>query len=470
MSRSKKDGRRGGNHRRFIKDYGHYGLANGKPGGSDDFTSPERRRYNKKKVSRQRRRKSREIGFAEGETHLHTENLARLGMPTLDYRVYVAVTRAFEESEPADDLLEFLVDIAHKSELLEDTTYIQGLIALAEDNGSWIRPLETWHAETDDRGEQFSKLTRHLFAAYDVPRFMDSVWLDGNPTHQNWFKHIGGGRNIRTASGLPFMLTKKMAHHFLTAPEDYTVAEALRWGQVHALGGNRQLAEALRGTYLVRALNTHDTNPRDFWFVEDDFWISVIRFFLLNPMLNPRHANPIIDYIQHQKYIGQPPARPNFSMNGRTPETLLRQVEAWYQELHRAGEKKEKKGTPGRWAGSGIGGFRFQQEHRIWDIMELTNKKELYAEGKAMGHCASTYLSFCIAGEISMWAMAIKDEGETVWKKAVTIEVELPSRRITQVRGRFNRFPTQEEKSILERWAAKENLRIPSYIRTDYNN
>ena len=384
------------------------------------------------------------------------------------------ITRAVKRVSDPEFLLKSVVNIADTSDVLEDNSYIQGIIALVEDKERWIRPLETWRVETYNPDEQFSDLVRHLLADYEVPRFMDNAWLDGNRVHQNWFKHIGAaGQNIRTASGLPFVLTKKAAHYFLTAPNDYTIAEALHWGQVHALGGDKKLAEALRGTYLVRALN-RDTAPRNFWFVEEDFWISVIRFFIRNPGLNVRHVGPIIDYIQHQKYTDQRiaaegetmgPPHPNFSMKGRTPEALLQQVGAWHLELHRAAEAQKKKIRQCRWKRSRIGAFRFQQGNRTWDITEITNQSELHAEGKIMGHCVLTYLELCTSGETSIWSMMVQDEGETVWKKVVTIAVAPRSRRITEVRGKFNRFPTQEEKSILERWATEENLKIPSYIR-----
>ena len=465
MARSRKDGRRGGGHKSLNL---------------------------KTKATRDRRRTSKQIGFEEIEKHFQFEDLFvcfGCGRSMYGYDKYI---KHALKHVSAEFLSKFLVNIADKSRLLDSnrppwveeddyrdccTPWSMEIFYLLKHKESWIRPIETWCVETSDPRAQFGELLCHLLADYDVPRFMAYAWPRGDRVHQRWFKHIAAGQNIRTAPGLPFVLTKKMAHHFLTAPEDYTIAEALRWGQVHALGGNRHLAEALRGTYLVQALDRAGTNPGDFWFVEDDFWISVIRFFIQNPM-ETEHIGPIIDYIRHQKY-GDPqenlaPAHPNFSMKRRTPEVLLREMEAWHQELYRAAEEQEKKKKKEmrqyRWKGSGIGAFRFQQGSRTWDIMELTNKGELYAEGKAMRHCVSAYSSGCIAGRTSIWSMTMKDEGQTVWKKAVTIEVELPSRRITQVRGKSNRLSTDEEKRILERWAAKENLEIPSYIRTDDNN
>ena len=92
-----------------------------------------------------------------------------------------------------------------------------GIAALANHHESWIRSVETWQVKKHNRDRQFSELARHLLAAYEVPLFMDRVWFNGNVVHQNWFKHIGTGQNIRTAPDIPIPLTKKMAHHFLKA-------------------------------------------------------------------------------------------------------------------------------------------------------------------------------------------------------------------------------------------------------------
>ena len=72
------------------------------------------------------------------------------------------------------------------------------------------------------------------------PPFMDHAWLGngagyvGDELCQQWFVHIGTGNNIRKADGLPFPLTKLMAHHFLQAP-----AELLPWPPV-GRGGRRR--------------------------------------------------------------------------------------------------------------------------------------------------------------------------------------------------------------------------------------
>lgn len=374
-----------------------------------------------------------------------------------------AIAVAFRESNAPEAFLKLLLHLEDNSDLLSDATYVQGLSALANHHESWMRSVEKWRVGTHNRDRQFSCLARHLLAVYDVPHFMDSVWFTQNETHQSWFKHIGAGRNIRTAPDIPMTLTKKMAHCFLEAPRQYTVEEALRWGQVHGLGGNGHLVEALRETRLVRT------------FENDDFWVSVIRFFIANPMLDVSHVNPIVDYIWNQKYVNRQvyvergvarevgPAQPSFSMKWRTPGALLRQVEEWHRRLGRA-----EKGGKFQWTHSSIGEFCFQEgsaerhSMKFWYVRELLSSGELVEEGQAMSHCVSTYARSCHAGRASIWTMEAEDERGR--RKALTIEVSLSDKRIRQVRGKGNRLPTRKEKGILERWAVREGLELASYI------
>src|SRR5579884_667701 len=208
-------------------------------------------------------------------------------------------------------------------------TLIDGLLALARHSRNWIRPIAGWKPQTHNTRRQFASLARHLFAEWPVPAFMDSVWFlgDGRAAveQQHWFWHIGQGKSIRTAD-LPLPYTKRMAHYFMQAPADCTVEAALRWGQIRALGGSERLARAVLATWLGTS------------FGHDDFWITVIQFFIANPMLDLVHVGPIIDYIEEQRFVSQDvfvapgvverrgPPQPNFTMKGRTPASLLRHV------------------------------------------------------------------------------------------------------------------------------------------------
>jgi hypothetical protein len=347
----------------------------------------------------------------------------------------------------------------------EGNTFIGGLLGLARHASGWLRPLAEWRPRTHNAGRQFASLARHLFARWPVPSFMDSVWFRGVGEEalrqQEWFLHIGRGENIRTAD-LPLPYTKKMAHHFLEAPADFTALAGLRWGQIHGLGGNDRLVRAILGTRL----GSH--------FEHDDFWITVLRFFIANPMLDVSHLGPIIDYIHQQRFVWaevtvspgvverQAPPQPGFTMKGRTPASLLRQVEGWHRSLARDQQDQAD------WPHSGIDWFEFIEgsEHggnrKIWTISELLSTRALVAEGRAMKHCVATYARSCARGECSIWTLELATaEGRA---RVLTIEVRNAARLIVQVRGKCNTLPGEKHRVILRRWAGLAGLRLGSYV------
>ena len=341
-----------------------------------------------------------------------------------------------------------------------------GLIALNDRRGQWLRPLEDWRVKSHNARKQFSSLLRHLLVRYDVPLFMDSAWLrrdQGSYRMRDWFLLIGNGGSLRKES-TPIPLTKSMTHHFMQTPAAYSIEGAFRWGQVHALGGDRRLSDALVATRLGDS------------FENGDFWQTVIRFLAHNPMLDRVHVGPIVDYLQNQRFERrwvftapgvreeQPPPQPNLSMRGRRVETLLRQVDAWHDELGRVNR------TEGlRWEASGIPPLEFQagtqgKSLRSWRTRELLSSEELYREGRAMHHCVGSYAASCARGACSVWALEVEDfQG---LEKLQTVEVNR-HKVIVQSRGCYNRLPNQQEFEMLNRWAQQAGLEISGYVTVE---
>lgn len=368
-----------------------------------------------------------------------------------------------------------LLQVERVSDLFEDhpprrlgggaTTWLPAVIALGRHHGAWIRPIETWVPGTHNAARQFASLARHLLAKFAVPAFMDGVWFLGDDPEalrrQCWFAHLGAGKNIRVAD-IPLAYTGRMAHHFGTAPGELTVDEALRWGQVHGMGGDARLARALFGTRLVDA------------FEQDEFWSTVIQFLIRNPMLDTRLVGPIVDYVHHRKYAPQdvfvrpgvveqrPPPEPEFSMKGRTVPALLRRVEEWHQRL----AQERRRGGTRQWKLSGIRPFRHLEgergKQRRWTIEELLDARALSEEGNAMRHCVSSYDGSCAAGIVSIWSMRL-DTGAGP-QRVLTVEVENRAREIRQARGFRNDYPDPDALRILQRWAVEAGLTIASYL------
>lgn len=340
--------------------------------------------------------------------------------------------------------------------------YLDALALLARQHARWVRPVQDWRPDSHNARRQFHHLTCHLLAQYDVPSFMDAAFFQGDAARaqQQWFIHIGSGQNIRTAD-IPISMSKKQAHAFLQAPDRLLIDQVLRWAQVTGQGGSTELAQSIVRTRLGQS------------FENEEFWSTVVLFFVRNPMLDPAHVGPIVDYIHHQKYEPhqvilpggeveeRPPAQPNFSMKSRSIPKLLRGVEEWHEELARqiqAPEEAEGPAQSGKksrarivmWEHSSIDEFTAKEENRhsgerwTWSISELLSNRELAAEGKGMGHCVYTYAHSCRSGAMSIWSLRVKVKDGRGSQPVLTIALNPHTRTITQIRGRFNVLPTSK--------------------------
>ncbi|MCU0444675.1 MAG: PcfJ domain-containing protein [Microscillaceae bacterium] len=357
--------------------------------------------------------------------------------------------------------------VGKTSAMLSDGEIVLGLCCVSEFMGMAIRSIEDFEPTSHNRHKQFSQLIRHLFALYEVPDFMDKAFYRQNNLHIGWFIHIAQGKNIRTAAKLPIKLTSKMAHYFTQTPAYYTIEEALRYAQVLGMGGDEYLLGHILATRLGRG------------FVNEDFWETVIHWFIQNPMLDPTYVQPIVDYIDFQKFnpnevannrLGgrmlqlRNPPQPNFSMKGRTPRALLRLVEEWHNELNQI--RKEEATLP--WLGVAIPDFEYVENEKTiyqttYHIRQLFTAESLRQEGQAMRHCVASYVHSCRNGNCSIWSMTIED-GFGKKERLLTIELNR-ERTIVQARGVCNAMPKPRDMNILSRWANRYNLNISRWIK-----
>lgn len=350
-------------------------------------------------------------------------------------------------------------------------TYVEALAAIATFSDRWIRPLETWKFRTHNQRKQFESLVSHLFEVHSVPNFFYKVWflpcLKLGLEDQSAFVHVAAGHSIRTTS-TPIPMTKRMSHHFLRAPSECGFSQAIRWGQVLGNGGDALLARAVLGTFL------HDN------FENHSFWNSVIQWFTKHPMFDRDLFGAIADFLRNQKFghgnmerievqidgtqrhVTDPPARPNLSMKGRTPQSLLKEVDRWHGALRRIRRGK----CHVKWPHSGLREFRLtegEEKKSIWTIRQLLGTSELNEEGQAMNHCVATYANSCYQGRTSIWTMR-HQKYKLPEKRALTLEVRLGNQTIVQIRGKSNRRATSEEMRIVNRWAQLADLNLSNFL------
>jgi hypothetical protein len=393
-----------------------------------------------------------------------------------------AVVKLFEQVDPEKpvtyplqpDLTAFRRLVLH---CLEKTDLLQGrgapqfaraLLALSAHAGRWVRQPEGWEPRSHNAYRQFQSLVRHLTAHYDVPTFLNTAWLEGltpkGVVQQRWFLHVAQGQNIRTADGLPIPLTKKQAHLYLEAPDDFDVLSAFRWAQILDLGGDERLVRSV----LATRIGTE--------FGHDEFWVTVFRWLVAQPMLDAVHHGPVIDYLNDRRFVasvpnpdatqpGQPllvPPQPNLTMKGRDPEELLRSVARWHRLLNR-----QKTGKVAFWEPSGIPPFRQEEgmveNRRVFTITELLCSRELNEEGRAMSHCVGSYSGSCSSGRVSIWSLRSID-GLGQETRLLTLEISNQNRQVVQARQKYNKLPSPKEISILNRWGVVGGPSLSKWI------
>ena len=76
---------------------------------------------------------------------------------------------------------------------------------------------------------------------------------------------------------------------------------------------------------------------------------------------------------------------------------------------------------------------------------------ELYAEGREMSHCVSSYARSCAEGRCAIYSLTRFNEEGTI--REATIEVSMESKKIVQSRKKHNADLTSEDKSIIKAWS-----------------
>jgi hypothetical protein len=332
-----------------------------------------------------------------------------------------------------------------------------GLLALCEHRGDWLRPIEEWIPEGSAALDVFSSLAHHLLANYPVPPVLLSAWFQEPGRwawrQQEWFKHAGLGKSLRTA-GFPIAMSRRIAHELAHAPAHFPIKYALRWAQVRGLGGSDALAHAVASTWLGHR------------FPNNGFWTSVIVFLISHPGLDLAQVGPVVDYLEDQKFeprtviigdgveIELDPPQPDLSIKGWTAASLLRRVARWQRQRDRRPERQLI-----RWAKSEIGGYQRQDEEgRIWTIFELLDSDELAAEGRAMEHCVASYTNVCSKGGATIWSLGLEEDGER--QRVLTIEVEPKTRQVVQAKLKDNDDPDERSRSLVEDWARQQGLTL----------
>jgi hypothetical protein len=385
-----------------------------------------------------------------------------------DSAIHRAYTRLAMDGPAAANFHELLHHVRYRARRLLEAPVANGhhpgveaLVNLSRFGSVHIRPAAEWSGTTSSWRLAVSSLAYHLVCKYEVPVFLASTWCSTDDADadkkRGWFVAHARGASFRSLN-LPIVMTRKMEHIFLASPDHLAIEHAIRRAELLALGAPAELVQAVLSTRLATDMSN------------GEFWRSVWIFLIANAsIIDPVQIGPMIDYIQAIRHdrvavdtpdgmVELEPPQPEFSVKGRTVQSILRLMADWHRSLAlgRAGlawapsplrpmlveELSQDTSAPPRW----------------WQMMELTNSAQLRTEGTVLHHCVASYADQCYRGMSRIWSLRFR-RGEKV-HHVLTIEIDPKRRAVVQARGRANCAASGKPLRLLQDWADRERLQL----------
>lgn len=345
--------------------------------------------------------------------------------------------------------------VRQKASRLFDEHYIAAFMQMAR--LGWHRPLEDWVPLGKGKERIFRSLARHLFAEYPTPDVIWSVFFHPDAEKLRFLAgHVGAGGSLFQLvkkGRLPITLTKKQCHRVLASPASPDFLQSVRAAQFADLGTDRHLFAAWVSSDIGSRVNAPKTEV---------FFLSFVHLCAKAPLFNPDMFEPLLDYLHHRR-------RENieFSLKGRTLQSLLRGMEEWHAELHHRQTllaTGEVVFPPSDFQGA-IYPITVQRKGTLplrkrWRIREILTAKELFLEGKKQRHCVASYGRGILEGKHSIWSLTLNEGAGP--ERALTIQLQNNQKVIVQIRGFANRRATKTERQIVQRWATENGLSLGS--------
>lgn len=367
--------------------------------------------------------------------------------------------------------------IHHSSTLLtsvhpKELQIVPALVRMMAYHEWWIRDPSDWIPDPSrNPRSQIHDLAAHLFARWTMPEWFGSAWFvkgDVAYLERDWYCHVGWGGSLRKVTGMPPSITNRALNLALGAPGHLTIREALRWGQVKALGGSDGLMAEVMKSRMLKDLSN------------DSVWSRLIEKMAAAKPHCLRHfgiiADTLIEVIRNDGWqraedlVGLPLKELLSHSRRFWTGVFVSGVEA-LPEMHKLTISNPHARTQfsalvsTRWARLAfVRDFQLTREEKqgiiTWSVVELTSLAQLIAETRALRHCVDRYGKVCVAGRSSIFRMRTycPQTGNMTEEGNLTIEVDRQSRRVVQIRGHYNRLPTPGEIRMIRIWAAGSRL------------
>jgi hypothetical protein len=340
---------------------------------------------------------------------------------------------------------------------------IEALRNLASFDAAYIIPAHAWLGLRGSLICVVASLANHLFSRYPAPKFLASVWFGNDSQYsvekRRWFAAHAAGARFRSLD-LPMNMTRQMERRFLESPDHLSVEQAMRRAELLGLGASPELVDAVLATRLG-----HDLDNGDFWRSLMELLVRAASELELDDV------GSIVDFLQFVRHepieirtnlgvVFRSPPQPDFSLQGRTPASLLRLVDNWHRALGRA-RTANLSWEPSRYEPMALEDRLRDSDTPpvLWEFVELTNSGDLRLEGAALRHCVATYAYRCSRGQSRIWSLRRRTRNNRM-RSIVTIEVDPRTNTVVEARGFRNSRPSRKALRLLQTWARKADLRI----------
>jgi hypothetical protein len=318
----------------------------------------------------------------------------------------------------------------------------------------WVRDLHTWVDPQTNPKERLRSLIDHLFVVYPVPEFLYNGWnrrpqdtmgswwhksLDPRDTWIQWFILLAQGGSLHDAgSFLGWDLPRKYSHFLQQVPAHLKFQDACLFAEMQVLGITQLPFARIQGLNCFNfepLFTTHRITATAFA-RETLVWLD-----RHTAALSDTERELVMDYAIHLVTEAERAGEINFSWQGRSAARVL--------ELSRAYEASRYIPYSNlAWKRKGWDATIPQAQGGKWTVTELCNGRELYQEGHAMRHCVSSYAYACANNRSAIFSLRCDD------LRKVTIELNLPSKKVAQAKGPCNRNADAREMAIIATWLA----------------
>jgi hypothetical protein len=132
----------------------------------------------------------------------------------------------------------------------------------------------------------------------------------------------------------------------------------------------------------------------------------------------------------------------------------MNDVSNWHEQLNLETLRRMPRSTL---PDAGIKDCLIEFEGAKYEVSQIRKAIDLYLEGQYLRHCVYTYKAYCNQQKCSIFSLKKRAENEA---KIHLITLEIRGKHIVQAKGKFNRLPNENERTVIHLWANEKALKF----------